>query len=153
MLATAAAYIMLGACQKGESPVAASAVTEAEVNQVFDATIAAWASMDADKIKALYGPGVAGFDFAAGPLVGDRATWDKNQEGYAAMKIDSVKVVGKHIQILDAATFIVTSLTEDTSTTMPKSNGLVRCTDVFHRDEQGKWPIINEHCSAMPKPA
>ena len=109
--------------------------------------------MDAARIKALYGPNVAGFDFAAGPLVGDRAGWDKNQEGYAAMKIDKVNVVGKHIQILDSATFIVTSVTEDLSTANPKSNGLVRCTDVYHRDEQGKWPIVNEHCSAMPKPA
>ena len=149
----AAACIMLGACQKIEVTAAAAAVTEAEVNQEFDATTAAWASMDAARIKALYGQNVAGFDFAAGPLVGDRAAWDKNQEGYAAMKIDKVNVVGKHIQILDAATFIVTSVTEDLSTTNPKSNALVRCTDVYHRDEQGKWPIVNEHCSAMPKPA
>jgi hypothetical protein len=144
---------MLTACQKAEAPAGAAAITETEASVIFDATVAVWASMDATKIKALYGSNIAGFDFAAASLVSDQAAWDKNQEGYAAMKIDAAKIVSKHIQILDAETFIVTSVTEDSSTTMPSSNGLVRCTDVYRRDEQGKWPIVNEHCSAMPKPA
>ena len=38
-----------------------------------------------------------------------------------------------------------------TSSKTPANNGAVRCTDVFQKDASGKWPIVNEHCSTVPK--
>jgi ketosteroid isomerase-like protein len=34
---------------------------------------------------------------------------------------------------------------------MPANNVTVRCTDVFQKDASGNWPIVNEHCSPVPK--
>ncbi len=149
-----ALVVALGAtgCQKAKVAVAPAAVTEAEAGKVFDATVAAWQSMDAAKVKALYAPDVTGFDYTNGPLVPDRATWDKNQDAFVAAKLDKVNVVAKKIQLLGNDAFVVSSQSEGTSTALPANNTTFRCTDVYLRDASGTWPIVNENCSPMPKP-
>ena len=85
------------------------------------------------------------------PLVTDRPTWDKNQDGFAAAKLDKAVRKQREIQILGADTFIMSGLWALTSSAVPANAMTVRCTDVFHRDPAGKWPIVNEHCSVAPK--
>lgn len=150
-LAAAVACVLLGACQKEDTPAANVAVDEVEAAKVFDATVAAWGSMDAAKIKALYAPDVAGFDYSHAPLVTDRATWDKNQDGFAAAKLDTISVVEKKIQLLGPDAFVVSSTADGKSTAMPKNNAAFRCTDVYQRQPDGNWLIVNENCGAPPK--
>ena len=153
--AVAASCVLLAACEKAAAPAAAevAAVTEADASKAFDDTVAVWNSMDAAKIKALYAPDVAGFDAFYAPLVADRAAWDKNQDGFAAAKLDSIKVAAKKVQIVDGDTFIVSSVSDATSSTTPANNATFRCTDVYHRGADGQWTIVNENCSVPPKAA
>ncbi|MEO6152587.1 MAG: hypothetical protein ABIT09_11045 [Croceibacterium sp.] len=155
-MAGLSAIVLLTGCQQATAPAPAAtmaAVTEDEASKAFDATVASWQSMDPVKIKAVYAPDVAGFDFVAPDLVTDRAAWDKNQDAFAASKIDSVKVSGKKIQLLDGDNFVVTSLSVGTSSATPANNTTFRCTDVYHRAAGGEFAIVNEHCSAVPKEA
>ena len=153
--ALAASCVLLAGCEKAAVPVAAeaAAVTEAEASKAFDDTVVVWNSMDAAKIKALYAPDVVSFDIASPALTTDRAAFDKNQDAFAAAKLDSVKVAEKKIQIVDGDTFIVSSVSDGTSSTIPANNATFRCTDVYHRGTDGKWWIVNENCSVPPKAA
>ena len=158
ILAAAFGVALLSGCQQATAPAPApsssvAAVTEDEARKAFDSTVASWQSMDAAKIKGVYAPDVAGFDFAMAPLVTDRATWDKAQDAFAAGKIDSLKVSAKKIQLLGADAFVVSSMADATSSTMPKNNGVLRCTDVYQREAGGAWLVVNEHCSSAPKGA
>ena len=151
-----AAVALLGACSQPSEPAATAttaALTEADATKVTEATLAAWQSMDAAKIKAVYAPDVVGFDFATAPLVTDRAAWDKAQDAFAAGQIDKITPTAQKVQIIGPDAFIYSMSGTNTSTAKPENNGALRCTDVFHRDASGAWLIVNEHCSAPPKAA
>ena len=137
---------------KGGTPAATAAapVSEAEAAKAADDMVGAWQSQDAARIKALYSSDVVAFDFASPALTTDRAAFDKNQDVFAASKIDKITQVERKIQIPDADDFIVSGAWDDHST-IQANNGRFRCTDVFHKQADGKWLIINEHCSAEPK--
>ena len=150
MPVAAAACLMLSACQKADAP-AAAAVTEPDASAAFDATVAAWGSMDAAKVKALYASDVAGYDYTNAPLVTDRAIWDKDQDSFAAAKLDQITVTEKKIQLLGPDAFVVSSTSEGKSTAVPANNTTFRCTDIYQRQADGKWLIVNENCGAPPK--
>lgn len=156
-LVAVAGLALLAACTQAAAPTASSSatagVTEADAAKVTEATLATWQSMDAAKIKALYAPDVVGFDYATAPLITDKAAWDKAQDAYAASKTDKISVTAQKVQIVGPDVFIFSMSGNNTSTAMPKNNGALRCTDVFHRDAGGAWLIVNEHCSAPPKTA
>jgi ketosteroid isomerase-like protein len=146
------------ACRKADSPQGsasqqAASITEADANKIADATVNVWTSMDAAKIKSLYAPSVEAYDYAAATLSKDRAEFDKRQDAYASAKLDGAKQVERKIQILSPEVFVMSGTWEMTSSTTPANNGAVRCTDVFQKDSTGAWPIVNEHCSLVPKPA
>jgi ketosteroid isomerase-like protein len=128
----------------------ATTISDADAAKVTDATVAAWQSMDAAKIDALYAPNVAGFDPAAPDLSTDRANWTKLQQGFAAMKFDHVAVKQSKTQILDAEDFIFSSVSNLTSTDGSVKSMSLRCTDVFRKQSDGRFLIVNEHCSTVP---
>ena len=128
-------------------------ISDADAKAVTDATVATWSSMDAAKIDALYSPDVVGFDLSAAPLSTDRANWTKNQQGFAAMKFDKATVTSSKTQILDDEDFIFSSVSDLTSTAGTLKSLTVRCTDVFRKQADGKFLIVNEHCSTPPKAA
>ena len=130
----------------------ATMISDADAAKATDATVAAWQSMDGAKIDALYAPDVVGFDPDAAALSTDRANWTKLQQGFAGMKFDHVAVSQSKTQILDGEDFIFSSVSNLTSTAgSVKSMGL-RCTDVFRKQDDGKFLIVNEHCSTVPHP-
>ncbi|MEO6256898.1 MAG: DUF4440 domain-containing protein [Sphingomicrobium sp.] len=139
-----------GACQQAAAP-AAGKLSEAEAGKIDDAAEAAWATADAAKIKAVYGPDIVGFDGSTPGLAHDRAAWDKLQDAYAAAKIDHVVQKDRVIQVLDADTFVVSGVFDVTSSAAPTAAVTLRCTDVFHKAADGSWPVVNEHCSNSPK--
>ncbi|MEO7240284.1 MAG: nuclear transport factor 2 family protein [Sphingomicrobium sp.] len=156
LLSAIAACAVLGACEKAATPAAnsvdATAINEADAEKLADNMVASWQSQDAARIKALYSSDVVAFDYASPALTTDRAAFDKNQDAFAANKIDKITQVERKIQIPDADDFIVSGAWDDHSA-IPANNGRFRCTDVFHKQVDGKWLIINEHCSAVPKAA
>ncbi|HEY6048715.1 MAG TPA: hypothetical protein VIV07_06680 [Sphingomicrobium sp.] len=157
ILAIAAFAVATAACKKAEAPAASSSaqatVSETDAAKVADSTVDVWKSMDAAKIKALYAPSVVAYDYAAPTLPTDRGDFDKRQDAYAAAKLDGAKQVERKIQILSPDIFVMSGTWDMTSSTKPANNGSIRCTDVFQRDASGNWPIVNEHCSTVPKGA
>jgi len=146
------------ACDRAEAPAesaleTAAAISEADAAAIADATVATWTSMDTAKIKALYAPGVLAFDFSAPDLVTERARFDEIQDGFAAAKFDAAEELSRNIQILDAGNFVMNGAWNITSSATPANNASVRCTDVFHKDDGGKWLIVSEHCSPVPSAA
>ena len=144
------------ACNKATAPAAGAAqaaLSDADAAKIADATVATWTSMDAAKIKALYAPSVEAYDYAAPTMSKDRAEFDKRQDVFASAKLDGAKQVERKIQILSPELFVMTGTWDMTSSSTPANNGGVRCTDVFQKDQAGNWPIVNEHCSIVPKPA
>ena len=149
-----AVLIALAGCTKTTSTTTASTkagISESDAAKIADDTLGVWRSMDAAKINATYAPEIAGFDMVMPALISDRATWNKAADGFAAAKIDGIEATARKIQVLNADTFIVSQSDKITSSTLPKNNSAVRCTDVFERGVDGKWLIVNEHCSAEPK--
>jgi len=125
-------------------------LSDADAGKITDATVAAWQSMDASKIDGLYAPEVVGFDVSAAPLSTDRANWTKLQQGFAAMKFDHLAMTQSKTQILDPDTFIFSSIGNLTSTAGTVKALPIRCTDVYHKQADGKFLIVNEHCSSVP---
>lgn len=149
--ASVAFCALLGACQQASSSPAApanQAVTEDDASKAFNSTVEGWESADATRIKALYAPDFAGFDFT-GPLITDRAAWDKTQDAFAAAKIDKITIKDKKIQLLGPDSFVVSSYGEDSSSTAG-TNATFRCTDVYKRESAGSWLIVSENCSSPP---
>lgn len=147
-------FVLLASCKPPKLPDEVNAsnavppLTEPEAHSAFEATKAAWTSMDANRIKALYAKDIAGFD-TAGPLVTDRETWDQNEDTYAAARIDKAKVLGKKIQMLGPDAFVVSFMARVSSTAEPRNDATLRCTDVYRRNAQGQVLIVNEHCSRL----
>jgi ketosteroid isomerase-like protein len=146
---TASAACQQKAAEPAEQAESAT-ISESDANQVVDTTLVAWQSMDAAKIDALYSPDVVGFDVAVPDLSTDRANWTKIQQGFADMKFDKVDVTARKLQILDGEDFILSTMANVTSSTGPTKAASIRCTDVFRKQADGKFLIVNEHCSAVP---
>ena len=154
LLALAATTVAVGGCQKAATAPAAAtatAISEVEAGKIDDAAEAAWASMDAAKIKAVYGANIVGFDGSTPGLAHDRVAWDKLQDAFAAAKIDKIEQKDRVIQVLDADTFVVSGVFDVTSSASPGNAVTLRCTDVFQKAADGTWPVVNEHCSNTPK--
>lgn len=150
--ALAAVLIVLAAagCQEKAAEPAAVTVSEADAAAAADATQAAWATMDVAKIEAPYAKDVVAFDPMVAPLSTTWDNWHKLQQGFADMKFDKFVVADRKIQILDANTFIVSGTADVTSTAGPMKAAKMRFTDVYHKGDDGKWWIVNEHVSLPP---
>ncbi len=125
-------------------------ISDAEAAAAADAAQVAWTSMDAAKIDSVYASNIVGFDPVAPPLSTDRGNWTKLQQGFAAMKFDHVDVADRKIQILDASTFTVSGIAQFTSKAGPVKEMPMRFTDVYERQPDGKFLIVNEHVSQVP---
>jgi ketosteroid isomerase-like protein len=148
------AAVMLAACnQKAEVPAApAAAVSEADATAAADATQVAWVTMDTAKIEAPYAKDIVAFDPVAAPMSTDWDNWHKLQEGFAAAKFDKIDVSDRKIQLLDSDTFVVSGTGTLTGSGEPKS-AVMRFTDVYQKQADGKWLIVNEHVSMAPASA
>ena len=139
------------ACQKATAPAAAATiVSQADATAAADATQAAWTSMDKAKIESVYAQNVVAFDPADPPLSTTWENWDKLQAGFAAMKFDHMSAPDRNIQLLDADTFIVSGTGDMTSSTGTVKQATMRFTDVYRRQADGRWLIVNEHVSMKP---
>jgi ketosteroid isomerase-like protein len=139
--------------QPANPPAAAPAqmkLTDVQAAAAADAAQRAWTSMDAAKIDSVYASNIIGFDPVAPPLSTDRGNWTKLQQGFAAMKFNQLSIPDRKIQILDDNTFIVSGTAQFTSKDGPVKAMPMRFTDVYERQPDGKFLIVNEHVSQVP---
>lgn len=157
LAALMAAAIGLAACSqqaaKPAHPAEAATVSEADAAAIADATQAAWTTMDVAMIEAPYARDVVAFDPGVAPLSTTWANWHKLQQGFAAMKFDKISVPDRKIQRVDADTFIVSGTGTMTSTAGKLKSATLRFTDVYQKQPDGKWLIVNEHASMAPAAA
>ena len=152
---TAAAVAAAGtttACNKPATTAAKATemVSEEEANKAADGAQAAWISMKPSTIEAIYASDVIGFDPVDPTISTDWDHWAKLQEGFAGMKFNGIQVADRHIQRLDADHFIASGTATLTSTDGPTKSATMRFTDVYERQADGRWLIVNEHVSMKP---
>jgi ketosteroid isomerase-like protein len=147
-----AASTAMTACNREApvAPAAAAAVSEADAAAAADAAQAAWTSMDAAKIEAVYAPEIVAFDPGAPALSTSWDNWHKLQQGFAAMKLDKVSVPDRKLQLLDSNTFVASGTANFTSTNGAVKKLALRFTDVYRKQADGRWLIVNEHASIAP---
>ena len=141
----------LAACQQ---PVAQPPVTEAQAAQIALAAEATFTGGDLGKIMDQYADRAVMIDAATVEPSTDRKVqsgWAKN---FVSMKPADYQVAARHIQLVGPDAFISTGIerfTVEAGAARPTVSA--RFTDVFQRQKDGKWKIINEHVSMPPTPA
>ncbi|MGD9812137.1 MAG: DUF4440 domain-containing protein [Sphingobium sp.] len=139
---------VLAGCQQAQDvPPAPAALSQSDAEIIANRVEVEMASADAARIKAIYAPDVVAFDPGVPGLIVDRATFDKAQDAFAALKFDSFERKDRKVQVLSADIFIVSGTTEVGSTTIAGNKGTYRYTDVYKKEPDGKWLIVNEHTS------
>jgi ketosteroid isomerase-like protein len=154
VVALAAITGLAGCQQPAGSPVAApkARLTEARALAIAMSPLTNWSTENAKALDAMYSPDAIGFDASTAPLVVDGAAFVAINQPFKAMNYNKVTVGTQKIQVLSDDIFVFTSDSDLVSTTGPDKPTKYRCTDVFQRQADGKFLVVNEHCSFPPKP-
>lgn len=140
--------IGLSGCQQAaEAPAAPVAISESDAEIIANRNEVELASTNAARVKAIYASDIVAFDPGVPALMTDRAAFDKAQDDFVAMKFDSFGRKERKVQVLDADTFIVSGTSDMASTTVPGNKGTFRYSEVYQKQPDGKWLIVNEHVS------
>lgn len=144
--------LAITACAK--APSGQPPVTEAEAAKIAAAAEANFTTGDVNKIMDQYASGAVMID-AATP---DPSTDRKVQTGWArnfnSMAPGNFEVVGRHIQLLGGDAFVSSGIERFTvAAGAARPTVSARFTDVFQRQSDGRWKIVNEHVSMPPTPA
>lgn len=140
--------IGLSGCQQAaEVPAAPVAISESDAEIIANRNEVELASTNAARVKAIYARDIVAFDPGVPALMTDRAAFDKAQDDFVAMKFDSFGRKERKVQVLDADTFIVSGTSDMASTTVPGNKGTFRYSEVYQKQPDGKWLIVNEHVS------
>ena len=149
-LSVIAATLLLAACQQ---PAARPAVTEAEAQMIALDAESTFTTGDLGKIMDHYADQAVMIDASTVNPSTDRKIqtgWAKN---FISMKPADYQVADRHIQLVGPDAFISTGIerfTVGAGTARPTVSA--RFTDIFQRQSDGKWKIVNEHVSMPPTP-
>jgi uncharacterized protein (TIGR02246 family) len=140
----------LSACEK--APTHSSPVTVAEATQIAERTEATFTKGDAKAIMSQYANDAVMID-AGSP---DPSTNRKVQSGWAqtfvSMQPADYKVLNRHVQLLGSDAFISSGIeTFTVAAGAGRPTVSARFTDVFQRQKDGSWKIVNEHVSMPPE--
>lgn len=125
-------------------------VSEAEAANFADETQSAWASRNVPAIESRYAKTVVGFDPMDPGMATTWEKWDSLQREFVRQGYDSVSVPERRIQILDGDTFVVHGIGSMKTLSKPGSEQRFRFTDVYQRQEEGRFLIVSEHVSMVP---
>jgi hypothetical protein len=153
ILATSiAALLVLTSCmpaQPGHAPVTADEA--ARIAQQAEAT---FTTGDAGAIMRQYADGAVMFDASHAGLTTDRKVQTGWAQSFVSMKPADYQVPDRQIQIVGPDAF-VSSGTETFTVAAGAARPTVsaRFTDVYQRQKDGSWKIVNEHVSMPPTTA
>ena len=149
---TLLALLLLAACHK--AAIERSPVTTAEATRIAERAEASFTTGDANMVMGQYADNAVMID-AASP---DPSTDRKIQTGWAntfvSMKPADFRVINRQIQLLRPDAFIssgIETFTVAAGTARPTVSA--RFNDVFQRQKDGSWKIVNEHVSIPPERA
>ncbi len=151
-LPLSAANQLAAACQK--APSGQPPVTEAQAAKIAEAAEANFTTGDLNKIMGQYAEGGVMIDAATTNPSTDRKVQTGWAKTFVSMAPADYKVPDRHIQLLGGDAFIssgVETFTVAAGTARPTVSA--RFTDVYQRQKDGSWKIVNEHVSMPPTPA
>ena len=152
VIATAVAVVALAGCkpaQTGQAPV-----TKAEATKIAELAEANFTNGNIDAIMRQYADGAVMFDATHPALSTDRkvqAGWTRD---FVSMKPQDYDVPDRQIQVVVPDAF-VSSGTETFTVAAGEARPTItaRFTDVYQRQKDGSWKIVNEHVSLPPAPS
>ena len=151
-LAVVSVAIAIAACQK--APSGQPPVTEAQAVRIAEQAEASFTRGDADGVMSQYADNAVMIDAAVPNPSTDRKVQAAWANTFVSMQPADYKVVDRHIQLLGGDAFIssgVETFTVAAGAARPTVSA--RFTDVFQRQKDGSWKIVNEHVSMPPAPA
>jgi len=154
MRSTAILCLVLGAagCQQkaGTNPP----VTAAEAAAIAERAEASFTTGDIKQVMDQYAPGAVMID-AASPIPStDRKVQTGWGQAFVSMQPADYKVVDRQIQLLGPDAFVSSGVeTFTVAAGQARPTVSARFTDVFQRQKDGRWRIVNEHVSMPPVPA
>ena len=144
--------LALTACMR-DSPHNAP-VTGDEATRIAEQAEASFTSGDLNAIMSHYADGAVMFDASHANLSTDRKAQAGWAQSFISMKPGDYHVPDRQIQVLGPDAFI-SSGTEIFTVAAGAARPTVsaRFTDVFKRQKDGSWKIVNEHVSMPPSTA
>ena len=157
--AAAAGLTLLAACtpptpapEAPPPPPAPALLSAPEAAAIADKLGQAVASGDSAQILANYASDAVAFSVLTNDLI---ATAEANKaDTEAVLKLQPKATLNaRKIQVLDADTFLDTGvMTWDVTRNGKPTWFVVRYTDVFQKQADGSWKVVNEHLSLTPQP-
>ena len=144
--------LLASACQKapGNSPP----VTQAEAVQIAEQAEANFTKGDVKLVMDQYAPGAVMIDAASPNPSTDRKVQTGWGQAFVSMQPADYKVVDRQIQLLGPDAFISSGVeTFTVAAGQARPTVSARFTDVFQRQKDGRWKIVNEHVSMPPAAA
>ena len=157
-LLAACAALALAACQQPTPPAAepsvpvAVAPTKAEAVALFDRYAATLAANDPVAITAQFTPDAVVLSTTTNDIIKTAEAELKDATAFTTLKATPV-LNAREVQVLDADTVVTTAImTFDFKRGARATWVAMRVTDIFQKQSDGRWLIVNEHLSPMPKP-
>jgi hypothetical protein len=129
-------------------------VSKEEATRIAEQAEATFTTGDVKAIMRQYADGAVMFDASHGGLSTDRKVQTDWAQSFVSMKPADYHVPDRQIQIVGADGF-VSSGTEMFTVAAGAARPTIsaRFTDVYQRQKDGSWKIINEHVSMPPSSA
>ncbi len=142
--------LALAACEK--APSDSSPVTVAEATQIAERAEASFTRGDVKAIMAQYANNALMIDAGSPDPSTDRKIQSRWAQTFVSMQPADYKVIDRHIQLLGGDAFVSSGIeTFTVAAGAARPTVSARFTDVFQRQKDGSWKIINEHVSMPPE--
>ena len=144
--------LLASACQQSQTNH--PAITAAEATRIAEQAEASFTTGDVKAVMAQYADGAVMIDAASPNPSTDRKVQTGWGQSFVSMQPADFKVIDRHIQLLGPNAFISTGIeTFTVAAGQARPTVSARFTDVFQRQKDGSWKIVNEHVSMPPTPA
>jgi len=152
LVISAISLVALGGCMRATPKHLP--VTRDEATQIAEKAEATFTSGDLNAIMRQYAEGAVMFDASHAGLTTDRKVETGWAQSFVSMKPADYHVSDRQIQIVGPDAF-VSSGTETFTVAAGAARPTVsaRFTDVYQRQKDGSWKIVNEHVSMPPSTA
>ena len=144
--------LLASACQ--QTPSNRPPINAAEATRIAEQAEASFTTGDVKAVMAHYAPGAVMIDAASPNPSTDRKVQTGWGQAFVSMQPQDFKVVDRQIQLLGPDAFISSGIeTFTVAAGQARPTVSARFTDVFQRQKDGSWKIVNEHVSMPPAPA
>jgi len=128
-------------------------VTAAEATKIAEQAEASFTKGDVKLVMDQYAPGAVMIDASSPNPSTDRKVQTGWGQNFVSMQPADFKVVDRQIQIVGPDAFVSSGIeTFTVAAGQARPTVSARFTDVFQRQKDGRWKIVNEHVSMPPAP-